>query len=374
MRKIECSILHEKISHIPIIIGRGLGNELVSDLFNRVKAHRYVIITDKRVRELYGEGLREFLIDKGLEVDILHFPDGEGSKNLNTISLLSSELLKLGLDRRGCLISMGGGVVGDLVGFLASIYMRSIPYIQVPTTLLAQVDSSIGGKTGVDLPEGKNILGSFHQPAGIYIDLSFLSSLDNRQIINGLAEVIKYGCIQDEGLLKIIEEESQAILELRAGIIDWVVERSCEIKSSIVKNDEREMNLRRILNFGHTLGHAIEAASGFHILHGEAVSAGIVGASKISRRLKLLDEREEERIIKALCSIGLPVRIPSGCSTREIIGFLNADKKREQRSNFWILLEGIGNPVIRGDVPISLVEEIIEEMKDGKGENRYFER
>lgn len=278
---------------------------------------------------------------------------------------LASKMLDADIDRGGCLIALGGGVVGDMVGFLASIYMRSIPYIHVPTSLLAQVDSSIGGKTGVDLPEGKNLLGTFYQPLGIYVDLSYLSSLEARQIRNGLAEVIKYGCIKDEGLLQLIAKEKDGILRAEPGAIDEVVTRACHIKVEIVEADETEKGRRKILNFGHTLGHAMEAASGFELLHGEAVALGMIAAARISRSLGQFSEEEEGKILDAIRGIGLPTTIPRICSNKDILRFIEADKKKMNGKLTWVLLKKIGDPILSDEVPMELVNNTIEAMFNG---------
>jgi 3-dehydroquinate synthase len=366
MKTIEITLPRREASSIKILVGREISDLLFRDLQNHVRASRYCVITDSRVKDLYGENLTDELRRKGLRLDLLNFPEGEVSKRVDTLMGLASKMLEAGIDRSGCLIALGGGVVGDTAGFLASIYMRSIPYIHVPTSLLAQVDSSIGGKTGIDLPEGKNLLGTFYHPLGIYVDLSYLSSLETRQIRNGLAEVIKYGCIQDEGILQLITKEKKGILRAEPGAIDEVVTRSCHIKVEIVEADETERGRRKFLNFGHTLGHAIEAASGFELLHGEAVALGMIAASRISRRLGPLSGEEEGRILEAIRGTGLPTTIPRGCSKEDILRFIESDKKKVSSKLTWVLLSKIGEPILSDEVPMELVENTIEAMLNGE--------
>ena len=248
-------------------------------------ADRYVIITDSHVNPLYGEMVRAKLAKTALPVDIIEIPAGEASKSVNIVLDVVKQLIRLKVSRKSLLVALGGGVVGDVTGFIASIYMRSIPYIQIPTTLLAQVDSSVGGKTGVDLPEGKNLLGTFYQPKAVYIGLSFLKTLSDKDFSTGLAEVIKYGIIGDQNLFEFLEHESGGIKKHNPSMMKSLVGRSCKIKAQVVEMDEKELGLRRILNFGHTLGHALEASSGYSLSHGEAVAIGMVGAAKISHRL-----------------------------------------------------------------------------------------
>ena len=267
------------------------------------------------------------------------------------------------MDRTCALIALGGGVVGDMTGFIASIYMRGIPYIQVPTTLLAQVDSSIGGKTGIDLPHGKNILGTFYQPKGVFIDLSFLKTLTPQEIGNGLAEIIKCAIIDDPELLSSIEEEAKAFRARDMSLLERVVVKACLIKKGIVEIDERENGLRRILNFGHTIGHAIEAESGYSISHGEAISSGMVASAIISERLKYLPAADQERIASLIRNIGLHDSIPKTLSTDGVLSRIKRDKKKEGDTIRFVLLKKIGIPFVNGGVPEPLIRETIEVLK-----------
>jgi len=326
-------------------------------------ADRYVIITDSDVNPLYGEMVRAKLAETALPVDVIEIPAGESSKSVTTVLDVARQLVRLKVSRKSLLIALGGGVVGDLTGFIASIYMRSIPYVQIPTTLLAQVDSSVGGKTGVDLPEGKNLLGTFYQPKAVYIDLSFLKTLSDKDFANGLAEIIKYGIMGDYNLFEFLEHESDGIKKRNLSLMKSLVGRSCKIKADIVEMDEKELGLRRILNFGHTLGHAVEAASGYSLFHGEAVSIGMVGAAKISHRLDYLDRASCQRIADLIKHYHLPTKIPAGLDTSQIMAFMATDKKSVGGQLHFVLVKKIGAPFVTPEVPSSVVMETVEELQ-----------
>ncbi|SEM15625.1 3-dehydroquinate synthase [Syntrophus gentianae] len=325
-------------------------------------ANRYVIVTDSNVSRLYGKAFLEILRELGLTVDLLEFFAGEGSKTMETTLELTSRLLKLGLDRHSLLIALGGGVVGDMTGFVASIYMRSVPFIQIPTTLMAQVDSSIGGKTAVNLPQGKNLLGTFYQPKRIFTDLKFLETLSDEEYLNGLAEIVKYGLIDEPGFFEQLEREVPALRARNREILETVIERSCRIKKGVVEIDEQESGFRRILNFGHTLGHALEAASNFTLAHGKAVALGMIAASRISVYAGFLSPEERDRIEALIGELGLPVRIPEGLSLPDALERLAMDKKKEGSELPFILLKKIGIPFISKEVETSLLEKILGEM------------
>ncbi len=325
-------------------------------------ANRYVIVTDSNVSGLYGKTFLEKLRELGLPAELLEFPAGEGSKTMDTVLALTSRLLERGVDRHSLLLALGGGVVGDLTGFVASIYMRSVPFIQIPTTLMAQVDSSIGGKTGVDLPAGKNFLGTFYQPKGVFIDLAFLETLPAREFGNGLAEILKYGAIDDPELLDALEGGVDA-LRTDGPLLERVVAKSCHIKKGIVEIDETEKGLRRVLNFGHTVGHAVEAESGYRMSHGESVAVGMVAAASISEKLKYLPAEDRGRIASLIRAIGLPDRLPRDMDTEGILSRIRKDKKKDGDTVNFVLLKKLGLPFMNGGVPEKLVQEVIEEMK-----------
>jgi len=324
---------------------------------------RSVIVTDSDVNPLYGQRVLERLKETTRPVDIIEIPAGESSKSLETVLGVARRLVGLSASRKSLLIALGGGVVGDVTGFVASIYMRSIPYIQIPTTLLAQVDSSVGGKTGVDLPEGKNLVGTFYQPKAVYIDLSVLKTLSDKDFGNGLAEIIKYSIIANHGLFELLEQENAGIKKRDISLMKTLVGRSCKIKAGIVEMDERESDLRRVLNFGHTLGHALEAASDYGLSHGEAVAIGMVGAAMISRKLNHLDKDSFARIVGLIKSYGLPTTIRAGMETAQITSFMATDKKAVGGQLHFVLTKAIGVPFVTPEVPSGVVVEVIEELK-----------
>ena len=263
------------------------------------------------------------------------------------------------MDRRSFVIALGGGVVGDLGGFVASTFMRGIPYIQIPTSLLAQVDSSVGGKTAVNHPKGKNLIGTFYQPLAVFIDTSFLKTLSKEEFLNGMAEVVKYGIIADKKLFGFMEKNVAKILSLDPKALGYIIQRSCSIKADIVEKDEKEANIRAVLNFGHTVGHAVENVSGYRFRHGEAVSVGMACAARISREIGLCQEKDVQRIENLLSLFGLPVHCRE-LSSRKIVRTLERDKKVLDRKIRFILLKGIGTVEIYDDLSRRLVQKVLE--------------
>ncbi len=254
-------------------------------------------------------------------------------------------------------------MVGDLTGFLASIYMRGIPYLQVPTSLLAQVDSGIGGKTGVDLEEGKNLIGTFYQPKAVFVDSAFLKTLPITQIREGLAEVLKYGLIEEPEIIRELESEPNLAENPQLERLEALVERCCLIKKRFVEMDERDRGLRRILNFGHTVGHALEAASDYRISHGEAVALGMVAATRLSARLTRFPLEESFRLERLLGRLGLPSRIPRGVCLEEILEAMERDKKKESGKAQLVLLRRPGLPFLQEGVPLEHLREVLEELQ-----------
>lgn len=346
-----------------IFIGQDILDRIGVILTKGNRTDRYVMVTDSQVGSLHGKRVLETLKKMDLKVDLIDFPSGETSKNMPTCLHLVDALIALGVDRHSALIALGGGVVGDLTGFVASIYMRGIPFFQIPTTLLAQVDSSIGGKTGIDLPSGKNLLGTFYQPRAVFIDLTFLQTLSDREYTNGLSEIIKYGIIEDPELLDSLEDGAEAIRQRETELLERIITKSCRIKKRIVEMDEKENGLRRILNFGHTLGHAVEAESGYAFSHGEAVAVGMVCAAVLSERLNYLSVKERERIESLIKSFGLPHRIPKDLETKALLSSMTKDKKKKGDNLSFVLLKNIGLPFINGDVPETIIRETIEALK-----------
>jgi len=344
-----------------ILIGPGLLLEVAKDLRKLDLAGKYFVVTDSTVKDLLGIDLLNLLDQEGLRAELLDFPAGEESKNMDTLVSLARKMVTSGADRASAIVALGGGVVGDVAAFLASIYMRGIPFVQIPTTLLAQVDSSVGGKTGVDLPEGKNLLGTFAQPKRVYADIGVLATLPLKELRNGIAEVVKYGVIRSLELFELLEKQGQDIVNLEPEIVSHVVAQSCAIKADIVAKDELEGGLRRILNFGHTIGHAIEAAANYKIAHGEAVSMGMVAAAMLSAKKGIASVDIAERIRRVLEQLGLPVKIPDSFSPQHLVKLTKHDKKSVGGKVHFVLCDAIGSTVIRDDVSDRELTEVIEE-------------
>ncbi len=345
-----------------ILISGGLLTEVPQDLKELDLGYRYALISDSNVAELLGEDLLRLFRQEGLSAELFSFPAGEASKNMDTVVDLARKMVRAGFDRKCAVIALGGGVTGDLAGFLASIYLRGVPYVQIPTSLLAQVDSSVGGKTGVDLPEGKNLLGTFYQPARVYIDYGTLTTLPFEHLKNGLAEVVKYGCIASPALFSFLETHSERLLRYDVEALEHIIYESCRIKAEVVSRDEKEGGLRRILNFGHTIGHAIEAATNYQLLHGFCVAIGMVAAARLSEKLKVSKEEISPRLVSLLKRLDLPTQIPQGLAPAEILSFLRTDKKVWKGRLTFVLLKRLGEPVFYEEPPEELVIEVIKEL------------
>lgn len=319
------------------------------------KARRAVVVTVPEVGKRYGARLERSLRAAGIQSKRLVVPDGERSKNLRTLAKLYEELIDFDADRGTAVIALGGGVVGDLAGFLAASWMRGVPFVQVPTTVLAMADASVGGKVAVDLPRGKNLVGAFHQPHLVWMDVATLRSLPRRQRANGLVEVIKHGVIRDVALFERFERDVEAILELEPDPTLDVLERSCQIKAEVVAQDERESGLRMILNFGHTLAHAIETLLGYRkLLHGEAVAIGMVFAARRSEALGLAPAGVADRIEALLQRAGLPTEMPD-LPRRAYLDALRVDKKRKDEHVRFIALRELGKVEIVPLLPAEIV-------------------
>ncbi len=344
----------------PIFIEDGAMEKIGFDLARRNIASRYVVIADDHVAKLYGSTLMTTLGNSGIKAELLTFPRGEVSKNLQVFSRLSSRLAQLGIDRTSGIIALGGGVTGDLAGFLAASYMRGIPFVQVPTTLLSQVDSSVGGKTGVDIPEGKNLVGAFYQPRAVYIDTAVLITLPVEELLGGIAEVIKYGVIWDYEFYCFMERNLDAILALEPSVIQQMVHSCCAIKAEVVAKDEREADLRRILNFGHTIGHAVEAASDYSLIHGHAVAIGMVAALRISVASGLCKRKEAGRVATLIHAFGLPTEIPEDMDRKRIKAYIKTDKKSVAGSVHYILPTSIGSVIISNEVTEEQVDTVLQ--------------
>jgi len=363
MNRIRVNLDRRINASYDIHIGCNILDRVASVLTKIGGASRWFVVTDDNVSALHGERVLGVLRENGLAVEAIVIPAGEASKTIGTCVDIAERLLTSGADRTSGLIALGGGVVGDVAGFAASLYMRGIPCVQVPTTLLAQVDSSIGGKTGVDLPAGKNMLGTFLQPRAVFVDLAFLDTLPAREFTNGLAEIVKYGIIEDPEILAAIEKGAGALQARDPALLERLVSTSCRIKKGVVEIDETEKGLRRILNFGHTVGHAIEAESQYAVAHGEAVAMGMAAAALISERKRYLSAEDRERVVSAIGRAGLPVRIPQNLDTARLLSRLATDKKNAGGRIHFVLLRKPGMPFVNGGVALECVQETIEALK-----------
>jgi len=347
-----------------IIIGNGLLQKCGELLRGLDLGRRVLLVTNPTVKRLFGSTVIESLQRQGFHVTVGEVPDGEEYKNLQQAEKLYDAAFTAGLDRRCPVLALGGGVVGDLAGFVASTYMRGVPFVQLPTTLLAQVDSSVGGKVAVNHPRGKNIVGAFYQPCLVISDTGTLETLKAREVRSGMAEVIKYGIIRDAAFFEWLEGNLTRILSLKAGSLTYVIERSCLNKAEVVQEDETEQGTRAILNLGHTVGHAVESLTGYErYTHGEAVAIGTVVAARIAVELKMLPEEAEERIIKILERTGLPLRVPGHLDTGEIINALYGDKKTFNGRITFILPRSIGDAVICKELGEDIIKRGLEYWK-----------
>jgi 3-dehydroquinate synthase len=304
---------------------------------------KVAIVTNPTVAQLYLDPVHEALSQAGFETTPVLLPDGEEHKTLKSVSTIYDRLVAERFERKSCMLALGGGVIGDLAGFAAATYLRGIPYVQVPTTLLAQVDSSVGGKTGVNHDAGKNLIGAFYQPKLVLIDVAALRSLPRRELVAGLAEVIKYGVISDRYLFELLEQNLEKILALDRELLTQIIVRSCENKARVVEADEREDDYRAVLNFGHTIGHALEAATGYRqFLHGEAVGIGMVKATALSVQQGFCDPKSFERITRLIKKAGLPTEFPPGMSVSSLVQGMEVDKKAADGKIKFVISEGLG--------------------------------
>lgn len=332
----------------PIHIGHGLLRD-GGLLAGCVRAGQVTVVSNEVVAPLYLDALRQALGERP-QVDVFLLPDGERFKSLESYGRLMDFLLEHRHNRTTTLIALGGGVVGDLTGFVAATFQRGVDFVQIPTTLLAQVDSSVGGKTGVNHPRGKNMVGAFHQPRGVIADLATFDTLPEREYRAGLAEVVKYGVIRDAGFFDWLAGDCQGLLARAPAVLLRAVRRSCEIKAEVVAADERESGLRAILNFGHTFGHALETLTGYDtLLHGEAVAIGMVMAADLSARLGLLDWSDAARIRALLAGLGLPVA-PLPLAAQDMLEVMGLDKKVVDGKLRFVLARGLGSVVVSAGV------------------------
>jgi len=341
----------------PIYIGPGLLDDAAL-LARHVPRGRVAIVSNSTVAPLYLDRVRAALGERVAAVQVL--PDGEQFKTLETIAAIYDALLEARCDRHTTVIALGGGVVGDMAGFAAATYQRGVPFLQLPTTLLAQVDSSVGGKTGVNHPRGKNMIGAFHQPCCVIADTGTLSTLPEREFAAGLAEVIKYGLIGDLPFLVWLQGNIGALRRRESGALIEAVRRSCENKARVVAADEREEGARALLNFGHTFGHAIETATGYAgLLHGEAVAIGMVLAAELSARLGWVQAADAQTVRELLRAAGLPVDPPAGLSVEQFLDLMAADKKVAGGRIRLVLLRALGDATVTADFAFEVLRELL---------------
>jgi len=347
----------EKRSY-PIHIGHGILQQ-VDLIVSCLSQKRVAIVSNTTIAPLYLDKLRTALEKQGIISVPIVLPDGEAHKNWETLNLIFDALLKNHCERNTAILALGGGVIGDLTGFAAATYLRGVPFIQIPTTLLAQVDSSVGGKTGINHPLGKNMIGAFYQPRMVLTDSATLNTLPDRELRAGLSEIIKYGLIRDPAFFDWLEQNMHRLLARDPVTLNEAIQRSCENKAEIVAADEKENGVRALLNLGHTFGHAIENGMGYGVwLHGEAVAAGIVLAAELSRRMKLISEAEVNRIRKIFLQAELPVAAPK-MPPEKYLQLMLLDKKVDAGRTRFVVLNRIGEAVMRADIPPAILNDTI---------------
>lgn len=341
-----------------IRIGPGLLGRLDRSLKEYGLSGKVAVVTNKTVYGLYGKKV-ENQLKKRFQVKTIQIPDGERFKTLATATKVYDRLIKGKFDRDSLIVALGGGVIGDLAGFVAATYLRGVPYIQIPTTLLAQVDSSVGGKTAVDHPAGKNLIGSFYQPRLVIIDTDTLKTLPDEEFLCGIAEVIKYGIIADRPFFGYLAKNKKRIMKQESAALEKIISTSCKIKADVVSKDERESGLRAILNYGHTIAHAVENATGYKtVKHGEAVASGMVAAAWISYQMNLIPERTFQKVGDLVGDYGLPVRIPKSVRWNTFSKALRHDKKVKAGKTRFVLMRNIGKTVIVDSVPDRILRRI----------------
>lgn len=349
-----------------IEIGHGLESKLVNDIEKGLvgKIRKFAVITDSNVCDIYARPICEKLIRSGYEVDMFVFPAGEKSKTRETKARIEDAMLEKGYRRDCCIIAVGGGVVTDISGFIAGTYGRGVPFINYATTLLAAADASIGGKTAVDTPLATNLIGMFHQPQKVYIDIASWSTLPEREVRSGMAETIKHACMASEDMFEFLEENMEDIMSFRQFACEYIAENNCQIKYKVVMQDERETGLREILNLGHTVGRAIETVSNYALLHGEAVAIGLVAQAYLSESLGYMTSEQVARVIALIKQAGLPTSIPSYIERDKLVQKLYTDKKVRSGKLRFVLQKGIGEIVefSPGVYAKTIEEDIVREI------------
>jgi 3-dehydroquinate synthase len=363
MEVVRVELGEEADNSYGIFIDEGLFGSLAAELRQKPAANAYAIIADSVVADIYGKNLLKSLQKESLRANLIKFPAGEKNKSRKTKERMENAMLNLGFGRDSCIIALGGGVVGDLAGFVAATYMRGVPYIQVPTTLLAMVDSSIGGKVAVDVKNAKNAVGAFYQPKKVIIDPDFLKTLPKKELVNGLAELIKHALIRDKSFFHFLEKNIDRILKLDLGILKQAIKRSCEIKAGIVAEDEKEKGMRMLLNYGHTIGHAIESALSYRISHGHAISIGMNYAAKLSAKKGFMHEGSVIRQNNLLEHVGLPHKLSHHqLKPKKILEHIQFDKKTVNKKLNFVMLNSIGDAFVSGSIDLDDIKNVLEEQ------------
>lgn len=361
MTETKLLVKREGDFHYPICFEENFSNLAQAMRAEGLVDRKICIVTDSNVGPLYESAVEEVLRKVSSDISVFTFEAGEKNKNLDTVSSLYQTLIQNGLDRKSLLVALGGGVVGDLTGFGAATYLRGIDFIQIPTTLLAQVDSSVGGKTGVDYQQYKNMVGAFHQPKLVYMNLSTLTTLPAEQFACGMGEILKTGLICDGEFFRFVCREQESIKALDMKLIAAMVRRCCEIKAGVVERDPKEQGERALLNLGHTVGHAVEKLKNFTLLHGQCVGAGLVAAAYLSMKRGLLNEQEYQEICRGCADYDLPIHV-DGLIPRDVLAATKKDKKMEQGHIKVILMDGIGKSFIDKTVTDAEMLSCIQEI------------
>ena len=349
-----------------VVVGSGLLARLPTLLLNNARAHRYAVISDENVAPLYGSAVLEALTSTGVDARLYSFPPGEASKTRENWSMLTDAMLDDGHGRDSCVVAVGGGVTGDLAGFVASTYLRGIPVVQVPTSYLAMIDASVGGKTGVDVRAGKNLVGSFHAPRAVFADSDTLTTLPDAERVQGLVEAFKHGAILDAAYLEWLTTAADRLLAVDTETATEAIVRSVRIKADVVTRDEREGGVRQVLNFGHTVGHALEAATGYAMGHGTAVAAGMLLEAELGERLGITEGGTRAQIASSLSRLGLSLDSVPSVDLEAAMGFLASDKKARSGRPRYVLLRRLGEVEDEEgwsrEIPDSLVRDVLAEI------------
>ncbi|MCH8891979.1 MAG: 3-dehydroquinate synthase [Chloroflexi bacterium] len=355
--------VHHSGGSYPVVAGWGIIESLGARFTDLGLTGTAYIITDENVMNLYGRKVQRALQKHRIPAHCFIIPAGETSKNFDLAQGIYNWLAGLKAERGHTIISVGGGVVGDLGGFVAATYLRGLPFVQVPTSMVAMVDASIGGKVAVNLPQAKNLVGAFYQPRGVFADVETLSTLGKRELSEGWAEAIKHGFILDAGLVDVFEEHAEALMNVEPEISTQVIRRSMAIKAKVVSQDEREtLDIRIMLNYGHTIGHALESSAGYgRFLHGEGVAVGMMGAASMAHEMGLHSQDLVDRQRRLLERFNLPTSA-KGLDVADILNGMSLDKKIQDGSKRWVMLEEVGRSVVRSDVPEELVEKTVREL------------